>query len=68
MASERDLTTPLLYLRGDHESGDIRAYVDGLRAAGASSIQHAIVPASGHFAQEEAPEATWHLLAEFASA
>jgi len=33
-----------------------------------SSIQHAIAPASGHFAQEEAPEATWHLLAEFASA
>jgi pimeloyl-ACP methyl ester carboxylesterase len=59
-------TTPLLYLRGEHETGDIRAYVDGLRAAGASLMEHRVVPAAGHFAHEEAPEATWQLLAEFA--
>jgi pimeloyl-ACP methyl ester carboxylesterase len=67
MPSEHELTTPLLYLRGEHESGNIRDYVDGLRAAGAMSIQQGIVPAAGHFAQEEAPEATWRLLAELAA-
>jgi len=58
-------TTPLLYLRGDHESG-IDAYVAGFRAAGVAHVEQGIVPGAGHFAPEEAPEETWRLLAGFA--
>lgn len=57
--------TPLLYLRGEHESGDIRAYVGGLREAGLTHVQHGIVPRAGYFAREEAPRETWELIDRF---
>ena len=60
------MTTPLLYLRGEKESGQIADYVDGLRAAGLTSLSHGLVPGAGHFTQEEAPDATWQLIAAFA--
>jgi pimeloyl-ACP methyl ester carboxylesterase len=58
--------TPLLYLRGEHETGDIDAYVRGLRAVGVTHVEQALVPDAGHFTQEEAPEQTWQLIARFA--
>lgn len=58
--------TPVLYLRGEHESGDIDAYVRGLRAAGVTHVERALVPDAGHFTQEEAPEQTWQTIARFA--
>jgi pimeloyl-ACP methyl ester carboxylesterase len=58
--------TPLLYLRGEHERGDIDAYVRGLREAGVVHVDHGLVPDAGHFTQEEAPEQTWRLIAGFA--
>jgi pimeloyl-ACP methyl ester carboxylesterase len=58
-------TTPLLYLRGDHEGGDINSYVTGLKDAGVTHVEQGIVPESGHFTQEEAPEETWRLIAGF---
>jgi pimeloyl-ACP methyl ester carboxylesterase len=58
--------TPLLYLRGQHESGNIDTYVRGLRAAGVTHVQQALVPDAGHFTQEEAPEQTWQVIARFA--
>jgi pimeloyl-ACP methyl ester carboxylesterase len=59
-------TTPLLYLRGKHESGNIDTYVQGLRAAGVTHVEQAVVPDAGHFTQEENPEQTWQLIARFA--
>jgi pimeloyl-ACP methyl ester carboxylesterase len=59
-------TTPLLYLRGEHESGNIDTYVQGLRAAGVTHVEQAVVPDAGHFTQEENPEQTWQLIARFA--
>jgi pimeloyl-ACP methyl ester carboxylesterase len=59
-------STPLLYLRGQHESGNIDTYVSGLRAAGVTHVEQALVPDAGHFTQEEAPEQTWHAIARFA--
>ena len=59
-------STPVLYLRGEHESGNIDAYVRGLRAAGVRHVERALVPDAGHFTQEEAPEQTWQLIARFA--
>jgi pimeloyl-ACP methyl ester carboxylesterase len=58
-------TTRLLYLRGEHESGGIDAYVTGLRDAGLTHVEYATVTAAGHFTQEEAPHQTWELIADF---
>jgi pimeloyl-ACP methyl ester carboxylesterase len=65
-ASGRTVTTPLLYMRGEHETGRLDAYVDGLREAGITTIEQHLIPAAGHFAQEEAPAETWRALAHFA--
>ena len=59
------MTTPLLYLRGEHESGDISAYVAGFLKAGATHVNHAVVAGAGHFTQEESPQETWQLIADF---
>jgi pimeloyl-ACP methyl ester carboxylesterase len=59
-------STPVLYLRGEHESGNIDTYVGGLRAAGVTNVEQALVPDAGHFTQEEAPEQAWRLIARFA--
>jgi pimeloyl-ACP methyl ester carboxylesterase len=59
------MTTHLLYLRGEHESGEIGAYVTGFREAGCTRVDQAVIPGAGHFTQEEAPEDTWRLVADF---
>jgi pimeloyl-ACP methyl ester carboxylesterase len=63
--SPAQITTRLLYLRGEHEGGEIGAYVTGFREAGWAHVDHAVVPGAGHFTQEEAPEDTWRLVAGF---
>jgi pimeloyl-ACP methyl ester carboxylesterase len=58
--------TPLLYLRGAKERGiGIEPYVQGLRGAGVSTVEQAIVPGAGHFTPEEAPDETWKLIRSF---
>jgi pimeloyl-ACP methyl ester carboxylesterase len=61
----QQVTTPVLYIRGEHETGNIDAYVAGLRGAGVVGIQQGVVPGAGHFTQEEAPEETWRLIVDF---
>jgi pimeloyl-ACP methyl ester carboxylesterase len=60
------VSTPLLYVRGARESGDIDEYVHGLRAAGLTAVDHQLIPGAGHFTQEEAPAETWRAVANFA--
>jgi pimeloyl-ACP methyl ester carboxylesterase len=55
--------TPVLYLRGEEESGRIEAYVDGFRLAGLTDLGAALIPGAGHFAPDEAPAETWALIA-----
>lgn len=57
----------LLYLRGEKEGGQMSDYLDGLRSAGMTHVDHALVPNAGHFTQEEAPEDTWRLIADFSA-
>ena len=63
--SQAPTATRLLYLRGEKEGGQIDDYLDGLRSAGMTHVEHALVPNAGHFTQEEAPEDTWRLIADF---
>jgi pimeloyl-ACP methyl ester carboxylesterase len=57
--------TPVLYLRGEKETGRVEDYLRGFAAAGLRSVDHALVPGAGHFAQEDAAEEVWRLIAEF---
>lgn len=59
------IDTPLLYLRGEYESGDIDEYANGFRTVGISSVTTAHIPGSGHYTPEENPEAVWVEIAKF---
>ena len=57
--------TPVLYLRGDHESGDLESYLRGLREGGLRNVRGRIIPNSGHFAQDEQPDEVVNALCDF---
>ncbi len=57
------IRTPILYIRGNHESGNIDEYDHGLRTAGLTNLRTAVVADSGHFSPEEAPSAVWSMIA-----
>jgi pimeloyl-ACP methyl ester carboxylesterase len=59
------IETPLLYLRGEFESGDRDEYANGFRTVGISSVTNVRIPGSGHFTPEENPEAVWAEIARF---
>ncbi|HEU5031268.1 MAG TPA: alpha/beta hydrolase [Spirillospora sp.] len=59
-------STPLLYLRGDGEGGDIDAYARGFRDAGVRDLTTATIEDAGHFAQEEQPARVWSRISSFA--
>ena len=54
-ARPAELRTPLLYLRGEHDPGDLAEYVEGFRRAGFVHVIGDRVPGAGHFAPDEAP-------------
>jgi pimeloyl-ACP methyl ester carboxylesterase len=56
--------TPLLYVRGDREGGDIASYAAGFRDAGVKQVTTALVPDAGHFTPEEAPADIWRLVSD----
>jgi pimeloyl-ACP methyl ester carboxylesterase len=60
------VTTPLLFLAGDQEFGDIADYVAGFRRAGLELLDHAVIANAGHFSPEDAPAAVWAQIARFA--
>jgi pimeloyl-ACP methyl ester carboxylesterase len=60
-----DVDTPLLYVRGDKEQGDINEYVQGLKSSGMLHVSSRIIPKCGHFSPDEAPEALARVLREF---
>lgn len=64
-AATGPITSPLLYLRGEHESGDIDPYVAGFQQAGLTDVRSATIAGAGHFAPEDAPDAVWASIADF---
>jgi pimeloyl-ACP methyl ester carboxylesterase len=65
-AARDQVGTPLLYLRGEKEGGRMADYQEGFESAGLTKVDYALVSDAGHFTQEEAPEQTWRLIADFA--
>jgi pimeloyl-ACP methyl ester carboxylesterase len=51
--------TPLLYVRGELEGGDIDEYEQGFRAAGLTNVSTALISGCGHFPMLEDPAAVW---------
>ncbi len=61
------IETPLLYLRGEREGGEIEQYVAGFKESGIANVQAAKIADSGHYAADEQPEAVWKHIAAFVS-
>jgi pimeloyl-ACP methyl ester carboxylesterase len=57
--------TPVLYLRGDNEPGEMNEYLQGLRSSGLAKVSANIIPQCGHFSLDEAPDALARLLRNF---
>jgi pimeloyl-ACP methyl ester carboxylesterase len=52
-----DISTPLVYVRGDADKRAIEPYVEGLKAVGVANIDSHIIADSGELLPLEAPEA-----------
>ena len=64
-ADTSTVSTPLLYLRGESEGGNVDEYRDGLLGAGIADVTTGLIPESGHFPAEENPDAVWSAIARF---
>ena len=62
---ERRVRTPVLYLRGQRETGSMEDYLRGLRAAGLEDLRGALVADSGHYAADEQPRAVADAIGRF---
>jgi pimeloyl-ACP methyl ester carboxylesterase len=60
-----EVRTPVLYLRGDSEVGDLDSYLEGLRQGGLRDVRGRLIANCGHFAIDEQPEAVARALCEF---
>jgi pimeloyl-ACP methyl ester carboxylesterase len=59
--------TPVLYMRGDHEYGDMERYAAGLRTAGLRNVTGRLIQGCGHFAPDEQPIEVATVIGEFAA-
>jgi pimeloyl-ACP methyl ester carboxylesterase len=59
------VSTPVLYVRGAAESGQMPSYLDGLRKAGLANVTGKVLPDCGHFSPDEQPLALAACLREF---
>lgn len=60
-----NITTPVLYLRGEFEGEDLEEYAAGFRQAGLTALTTARISGSGHYSPEENPDAVWGEIAKF---
>jgi pimeloyl-ACP methyl ester carboxylesterase len=55
-SQNKPVNVPVLYIRGDKESGDINEYTEGLRKSGIHDLRSKLIESCGHFALEEQTE------------
>jgi pimeloyl-ACP methyl ester carboxylesterase len=60
--------TRVLYLRGEHETGNLEDYVKGLRESGLRNLEGRLIPNSGHYAPDEQPREVLAILEDFIAA
>lgn len=65
VGEKREITTPVLYMRGEKSGGQMSQYEEGLADAGIHNLTTRIIVNSGHFMAEEQPELVWRAIAEF---
>ena len=56
--------TPVLYLRGKDESGNMESYLKGFRESGLRNVRGEVIAKSGHFLPIEQPEGVLSVLRE----
>jgi pimeloyl-ACP methyl ester carboxylesterase len=56
---------PVLYLRGEKESGNMQDYVTGLQKSGLHDLSSKLIAASGHFSPEEQPQLVAEAIQDF---
>ena len=59
------VNTPLLYLKGAKDYGDIATYIQGFKESGINNIIGKSIPDSAHFGPEENPEFVAQAIDEF---
>lgn len=57
--------TPVLYMRGEQEGGDIDDYMKGLWSVGFNHLEGRVVEKAGHFCPDEQPGRAWQLISDF---
>ncbi|HTN62276.1 MAG TPA: alpha/beta hydrolase [Devosia sp.] len=62
----KQITTPVLYLRGDADGRGIEDYVAGLKAIGVETLAGKVIKGAGEFLSLEAPEAFVQVVRDFA--
>ncbi|MET9183102.1 hypothetical protein ABZX88_33575 [Kitasatospora aureofaciens] len=62
IAAAGSVESPLLYVRGDREGGDIQTYAQGFRNAGVGDLTTAVGAEAGRFAQKEQAADVWALM------
>jgi pimeloyl-ACP methyl ester carboxylesterase len=60
------VTTPVLYVRGDRDRGELDTYVRELRKAGLREVRGELIAGAGHYVPDEQPEALVEVLRRFA--
>jgi pimeloyl-ACP methyl ester carboxylesterase len=55
-AGYKPVDIPVLYIRGEKDSGNIQQYLDGLNKSGIKHVTGKLIPGSLHFSPEESPQ------------
>jgi pimeloyl-ACP methyl ester carboxylesterase len=63
--STNKIQTPLLYLRGEREAGELGQYIDGFNEAGIVNVRGSLIHDCGHYSPEEQPEEVWRSIEGF---
>lgn len=64
-AGQWPVETPVLYIRGDKEYGDIQKYIDGFKKGGLQNVKGELIAGCGHFSPEEQPGKVARLIDDF---